>query len=339
MFGIFISILSSNLFLVWLGLEINMFGIIPFMLLNNREVNDNEINVGIYYFLVQVLGSMLFAWGSILGNFSILGVMGLCIKLGVPPFFWWVPSVFNRLDWFSIILMSTVQKVPLIILIRLAFDLSLWLSLLICFLGLVISAIGINFSNNQIKLLMAWSSIGNMSLFFCLFNFYFNMAIIYFVCYSISVFGVGLILFKNGVNLLDSNSENGINIDLLLNVSLAVLIFSGLPPLLGFISKIYLFSGLSVSEGDLMIKQIEVMDNNNYMVEYPIYKDLGGWSVSLILSGLLILQVVAYIKVFINIYGSFFTNLESSSRSTSLSWNIDYFLLLILISSGVILMI
>lgn len=172
--------------------------------------------------------------------------------------------------------MSRVQKVPSLFLIRFVFDFSLLFSLVIGLSGLLVSVAGIKFSKNKIKLLMAWSSVGKMSLIICLLNLYFKMALVYFICYVFRVFGIGLVLFKKKVEVLKREELRGIKIDSLINIRLAVLIFSGLPPLLGFVRKVYLFSGLSIKERELMLKQIEVMDKKNYMVEFPIYKKLRG---------------------------------------------------------------
>ena len=76
-----------------------MFGIIPFLILNNiSDKEKKELRTAIYYFIIQVLGRMLFSWGRIIGNSRLLGFIGLLIKLGIPPFFWWVPSILGRLD-------------------------------------------------------------------------------------------------------------------------------------------------------------------------------------------------------------------------------------------------
>nr|AVP74414.1 NADH dehydrogenase subunit 2 [Eurylepta cornuta] len=315
--GVLICVSSSNLFILWFGLELNMFGVIPFIVLNSNPNNQNkDLNVGIYYFIIQVIGSILFSWGSVVGSSSILGLSGLLIKMGVVPFFWWVPSVLSRVDWGSFLLLSTLQKIPSVLLIRISFDLSFNVCLFICLVGLVVSVIGINFSSGNFKLLLAWSSVGNMSLVVILATLYFNLGSLYFTCYAISVLGFILCISSPNSGDINNNENNG-GVNSLINISFFLLIFSGLPPLLGFITKVVLFSGLSICESDMMIKQISVIDNNNYMVDYPIYNVIGSWSLSIVISFILILQIIAYIKVFISVYTSISINLQGSSRSTN----------------------
>nr|YP_009176388.1 NADH dehydrogenase subunit 2 [Prosthiostomum siphunculus]ALI86953.1 NADH dehydrogenase subunit 2 [Prosthiostomum siphunculus] len=297
--GNFLTISGSNLFIIYLGMEINMFGIIPFIILNSNY-NIGKINVGIYYFLVQVFGSILFLWGALI-NISLLGIIGFAIKMGVSPFFLWVPSIFKRLDWFSIIIISTIQKIPSFVVLREVFDFQNNIGLLVCFSGLSVAAVGIHYSNNNIKLVLAWSSVGNMSLTFYLIMVNSQAAIMYFFSYCSVVIIIGLILIKNTIESTNFWSEVSGKSDLLQSLALGILIFSGLPPLLGFQWKLHFFSGLNINENEIMNNQIEILDYNHYMVDYPSYEVLMSWSISLLISVLLIIQVIGYIKIFINL--------------------------------------
>lgn len=95
------------------------------------------------------------------------------------------------------------------------------------------------------------------------------------MCYSISVIGVIIYILRTKENIIFSKKDRANSTNNYLIVSLFLLIFSGLPPLLGFIRKVLLFRGISLSERDMMIKQIRVLGKNNYMVEYPVYRVLG----------------------------------------------------------------
>lgn len=331
--GIIISISRSKLFIAWFGLELNMFGIIPFLILNsNLEESKNELNVAIYYFIIQVIGSMLFSWGRIIGNNSMLGLVGLLIKMGVSPFFWWVPSILSRIDWISLLILSTIQKIPSIVLIRIRFDLSFYSSLYICLSGLIIRIIGINFSSKNFKVLFAWSSVGKMRLLLLLTTLFFNLGFLFFLLYMGGLVGIVCYILNTKENFISKRKKNNNRVKNFIIISLFVLIFSGLPPLLGFITKVLFFRGIRLSERDLMIKQIKLLEKNKYMVEYPLFKVLGSWNLNIVVRIILIFQVVAYVKIFIKVYTSSLINLEGRRRN--LSYKVDlrkYLLLAILV--------
>lgn len=332
--GIIISIKSSKFFIAWFGLELKMFGIIPFLILNsNLEEKKKELKVAIYYFIIQVLGRMLFSWGRIIGNRRVLGLIGLLIKMGVSPFFWWVPSILRRVDWISLLVLRTIQKIPSIILIRISFDLSFNSSLYICLSGLIISIVGINFSSKNFKVLFAWSSVGNMSLLLLLLTLFLKLGIYFFILYMLSVTGVIVYILNTKENLVTKKKKKKNRVKNFIIISLFILIFSGIPPLLGFITKILFFRGISLSERDLMIKQVKIMKYKIYMIDYPKFKVLGRWKLNIIIRIILIFQVVAYIKIFIKVYTSSLVNLEGRRRN--LDYKIDlnnYLLMAVLIS-------
>lgn len=91
---------------VWLGIEVNLFRVLP-MLLGGGSSREAECCVK--YFVVQVVGSVvvvgggLFSmgyWGCFTVGGSFMGevalvivVVGLMIKLGFVPFHFWLPGV------------------------------------------------------------------------------------------------------------------------------------------------------------------------------------------------------------------------------------------------------
>jgi len=312
--GIVIRLTRKNLFMIWFGLELNMFGVIPLILLNSTEEKKRELNAGLYYFIIQVLGRMMFSWGSIIGRRSLVGVLGLIIKMGVSPFFWWVPAVIRRLDWFRILILSTVQKLPVLLLIRVRFDLKFFSALFLCLSGLLIRIVGIYFSTKKFKSLLAWSSVGNIRLILLLLVIYLKLGFIYFICYSIRVARICIYILNVEIKDIVQNKNRSNKVKNLIIASLFVLVFSGIPPLLGFVGKVLLFRGISIREMDLLIKQVEVIWKNKFMVEYPLFCVLGTWKLSIVIALILIIQIVAYVKVFIKLYISNSINLEARSR-------------------------
>jgi len=52
-----IIILSTNLFIIWICFELNLFSFVPLLL---NKISTNEREASIYYFLAQTLGSTIF---------------------------------------------------------------------------------------------------------------------------------------------------------------------------------------------------------------------------------------------------------------------------------------
>lgn len=282
--GLAISLLGDRMFVIWLGLEINMFGIIPFI---NRDDKDNiffrspsEMKVAFYYFFVQVMGSLLFLCGCILRDWFIIGCIGLLIKLGIPPFHQWVPILISRLDWFCIGLVRTIQKLPGIVLLRLLFDIEFRTCLFISLLGLLISAIGINMSYRNIKKLIGWSSIRNMSILIFLMALNWRWGVTYYFFYTALVITFCFII--KFFPLVESKIKV---------YRFVILIFSGAPPFLGFLVKLYFLRGVLVHDSYFGIY-------NAFLIMAPYY--LESFEVGGMYMLLVVLQSVGYIRAFIN---------------------------------------
>nr|BEU28602.1 NADH dehydrogenase subunit 2 [Planocera cf. heda SI-2017] len=341
--GLVISLLSNNIFLVWLGLEINMFGVIPFLNSNPNHTNNilllsiNEVNVSFFYFFVQVVGSLFFAWGSILGDWYIISVAGLIIKIGAAPFFWWVPSIIPRLDWLSIGVISTIQKVPGILLFRLMFDINLSICIILSIIGFFISGIGINFSSNNIKQLMAWSSVSNMSILFILLVLNNSLGLIYYGFYSIIVIVFCTIMsFSQGANLC-SSFLNGSNVPNNFLIGSIILIFSGLPPFVSFLLKVYFLSSFLMFDSINDIIEVE-LNGNSVSYFYLLGSYLNSWNVVILFIVLIVLQAVGYIKAFIGLNSTGSSRLSNSSYSINfVSKYLGYSILLIYMVSVVLI--
>jgi len=274
--GIIISICSKNLFLIWLGFEINMFSIIPFL---SNESLIKKMGVEFYYFLVQVIGTILFLWGSILNSFNVIGLLGFFIKLGYFPFFVWVPSIIVRLSWARIFLISTIQKLPIILLFRLIFDYDRNLIVFISLITIVLSIFGMFLKINKLKNVFGWSSIIKTRFILVILSVSFNLALLYFIFYSIHVFFFCFCLYKSKFNKLWFN-YNKLDSFWLIKGFFSFFFFSGLPPFLRFFYKI------------LFIKKLMYL----FWLE---------WVIIIIFCILLIVQVSVYINIFKNYFLNF----------------------------------
>lgn len=118
---------------VWLGLEVNLFRILPLIL---GRGSSGEAESCVKYFVIQVIGSGLIFFGAILrirywGYFVVRGCLieemalwiisiGLIIKIGLVPFHFWLPRVISNISWEACFGLSVWQKIaPLVILVGL----------------------------------------------------------------------------------------------------------------------------------------------------------------------------------------------------------------------------
>nr|AXA45224.1 NADH dehydrogenase subunit 2 [Clavatula tripartita] len=254
--GTLLSVSSIHWLSIWVGLEINLIGFLP-MLVYQKSISESESAVK--YFIMQALGSSFLMFGSLMAfgssftwdfysdfYLSNLGLMilmaGLCIKLGLFPFHYWLPGVMAGLPWFSCLLLTTWQKLaPLFLLLCL---LELMQSYSIIYVFCMISAgsslvggIG-GMNQTQIRALLAYSSIGHLGwMVFAILHSEWTMKV-YLMIYILISLSMFLSLW-----LSDSGAMKNINnlkspTFMQSSVMLLLLSLGGLPPLLGFIPKL-----------------------------------------------------------------------------------------------------
>ena len=282
--GLILCILSENLFLIWIALELNMFGVIP-LICNRNEKKRKETRVPFYYFFVQVVGRLCFFVGRSLGYYW-FGAVGLLIKLGLPPFCQWVPPIIARLDWFSIGLLRGVQKLPGVMLLRILFDVDRNICMFIGCLGLLFSGVGINTSFHKIKKLVGWSSVGNISLLFIILSFRKMIGLLFYIGYRLLI-----IFFCRLARFSDSDQVTAYWYNFIL------LVFSGIPPLIGFILKLCFFTN---------IVRLPLILKEGVFIGHFLDK----WNFIILVILLLALQKIGYLKRFIYIKSKMDNQLE-----------------------------
>jgi len=103
---------SSSILGTWCGLEI-MILIIMWVFNFSKEYLNSE--AGLKYCIIQMLGS-----GSLLAGLwtlwpsFILITLGLSLKLGLFPFYFWVTQVYKGRRLVAVFLISTITKLPLL---------------------------------------------------------------------------------------------------------------------------------------------------------------------------------------------------------------------------------
>lgn len=254
-FGTLFSISSSHWLGIWAGLEINLIGFLP-LLIYQKNVVERESAVK--YFITQAIGSRLLILGSLIvysmfftwevfsfsdfwGIGSAVIFSGIMLKIGVFPFYFWLPRVIAGLSWFSCLLLATWQKIAPLFLIALFLNSNsiYWLLVIISFFAagsrLIGGFGGIN--QTQLRALVAYSSIGHLGwILFAVahrwwaIKVYLRIYILISVCIFLSFWYRNLAALKNLNSSFRKKNE-------IINILVIFLSLGGLPPMLGFISK------------------------------------------------------------------------------------------------------
>lgn len=239
--GTFISISSSSLFGIWMGLEINLMSFIPIII--NLENNKKRRESAIKYFLIQAISSAIVIFRSLMfymigrENLSltpnIIITLALCIKIGIAPFHFWFPEVLEGLNWFNSLILLTWQKIsPLVILSLFFYSKAL---ILLALASAIIGAIsGIN--QTSIRKILAFSSISHLGWITRIIYFNSTLWLNYFYIYSFTRFILCFSFWFLNVNYFSQlRIIQQINEKFIIFINLLSL--GGLPPLLGFLPK------------------------------------------------------------------------------------------------------
>lgn len=231
------SISSINWLSIWIGLELNLFAIIPII---NFKSSIYSIESTIKYFLIQAFASILLLIFIInkfiffiINNYNILIIIPLLIKLSLIPFHLWLPSIIEGLNWITCFLILTWQKIsPIIIISYLNFNKNLIILIILISLNSILG-----YNQNSIRKIIALSSINNSSWILITILINENLWINYFLIYSLLNFLIIKIFKKYNINYI--NQLKFFNLNFFFKLNLLILIFSiiGLPPIIGFYIK------------------------------------------------------------------------------------------------------
>lgn len=160
---------------VWLGLEVNLFRVLPLLLGGG---SSGEAESCVKYFVVQMVGSTIMLGGALLGmgywgSFAVrrcliremsLGVVlvGLSVKLGLFPFHFWVPRVMLGVSWEACFGLCVWQKVaPLLVMVGLVEGFFVLVLTVIGCLGRVVGGLG-GLRQTQVRALLGYSTINHV---------------------------------------------------------------------------------------------------------------------------------------------------------------------------------
>nr|YP_626395.1 NADH dehydrogenase subunit 2 [Microtus rossiaemeridionalis]AAY30372.1 NADH dehydrogenase subunit 2 [Microtus rossiaemeridionalis] len=250
MVGPVITMFSSNLFVMWIGLEMNLLALIPLMLYDS---NPRSTEAATKYFLTQATASMMLLL-SILINFKQLGLwtfqpetsdtimtitfISLAIKLGLAPFHSWLPEVTQGIKLDVGLILLTWQKIaPLSILSQFYELMNPNLLILSAIISVMVGAWnGLN--QTQTRKIMAYSSIAHMGWMISILPYNPSLTTLNLLIYIMMTIPMFFILHTHSFTSITSMSLMWNKMPMALPmISLILLSTGGLPPLTGFLPK------------------------------------------------------------------------------------------------------
>nr|YP_010032945.1 NADH dehydrogenase subunit 2 [Protaeolidiella atra]QOW38679.1 NADH dehydrogenase subunit 2 [Protaeolidiella atra] len=240
--GPMMAVSSSNWLMCWVGVELSFLGLVPILLSDGYSIKSLSGESSLKYFCIQAVGSGLLMCGGIMYFLipsistlisSSIFLASIILKLGIFPFHFWVPSVVSGLNWNSMFLILTWQKLAPFLFLMNILESNPSMSAMVFMLGGFSAVVGAFIGLNQTKIgpVLGASSIthgGWISIGAACGNFW-----TYFFTYCFSL--LMLVLFLNeGFEFL---------------CGMTLLSLSGLPPFIMFIGKwSILKSALTLSE-------------------------------------------------------------------------------------------
>lgn len=203
--------------------------------------------------------------GILLGNIFL--TVGILFKLGSGPFHMWLPDIYDGVPTTITAIFSIVPKIAIFSLfLRLSLKLFInnlffWNQILIysAIISIVIGTFGALYQI-KIKKLLAYSAISHIGFLLIGFSslnslslFAMFFYIIIYIIISLNIFGLILVLRKQDNNLKFKKINEFIILfksNKLLAINFCIILFSiaGIPPLVGFYSKFYIFVSAIKSE-------------------------------------------------------------------------------------------
>ena len=236
-----IALSATHWLFLWVGLELN---ILSFIALIHSDQKTKTTEATVKYFIIQAAGSILFLTAGISSQSltppstltSTLILIRIFIKLGAAPFHFWFPPVASSLNWTSLLILTTWQKLAPLGVLSVAIK---WSSstipLLIATIRTLIGGLG-GIGQTQLRPIVAFSSIAHLGWIIALAYVNSLTMLLYFIIYVTLIYPL-ITIFKrtNTYSLLDD--KIGIRNKVTIIVSGLLLSLGGVPPLSGFILK------------------------------------------------------------------------------------------------------
>nr|QHB76969.1 NADH dehydrogenase subunit 2 [Hylomyscus endorobae] len=245
-----ITMSSSNLLLMWMGLELSLLAIIP-LLINKKNPRSTE--AATKYFVTQATASMIILLAIIL-NYKQLGtwmfqqqtndlilmmtLISLSMKLGIAPFHHWLPEVTQGIELHTGLILLTWQKIaPLSILFQIYNLLNTTITLSMAIMSIFIGAWG-GLNQTQMRKIMAYSSIAHMGWMLAIIPFNPSLTLLNLIIYILLTIPMFMAMMTYSSTTINSISLMWNKTPMLMTMTSSILLsLGGLPPLTGFLPK------------------------------------------------------------------------------------------------------
>uniref|UniRef100_A0AAU7E4D0 NADH-ubiquinone oxidoreductase chain 2 n=1 Tax=Protankyra bidentata TaxID=2904677 RepID=A0AAU7E4D0_9ECHN len=247
--SVFVVVSSSNLFLIWVSLELGTFSVVPILYLSD---SSRGVEAALKYFVINIIAALIFLLGAFNLKFSNISwglvdnsdlfcslflFLPLCVKIGLAPFHFWFPEVVQGVGYLQGFLVSTWQKISPIYLCCVFINGVEGLCLFFGSLSVLVGGWG-GLNQTQVRKILGFSSISFMGWIFCSV-----------VCGPIVVFSLFIIyFFVSGALFLVFNFTRLFSLSMISKVSgnpvfmgllvCGIISLGGLPPFSGFILKL-----------------------------------------------------------------------------------------------------
>nr|YP_010034062.1 NADH dehydrogenase subunit 2 [Colobopsis nipponica]QOW83441.1 NADH dehydrogenase subunit 2 [Colobopsis nipponica] len=229
------SLFINDLMMMWFFMEINNFMYICLLCL--KIFNKKMIFL---YFLIQTSSSLIMIFTIMLNfyffeflYFKLILMTALSMKLGIPPFHMWMPLISKFMNWDSLLILLSIQKLTPLYMIS-----TLEIPYFIMFLLIMMASYLSTFKMMNLlnfKLIITFSSINQTSWMLLLMLFKNLFWLFYFILYSsiLSMIHITFLYLKFSSNFMINISNYNIQ---LMMISLFFNL-SGLPPFSFFFMK------------------------------------------------------------------------------------------------------
>nr|WJH18424.1 NADH-ubiquinone oxidoreductase chain 2 [Cuculus clamosus] len=259
--GTTITISSNHWMMAWTGLEINTLAIIPLIA---KSHHPRAVEATIKYFLVQAAASTLVLFSSVINAWTtgqwditqmtnqtscLLLTTAIAMKLGLVPFHFWFPEVLQGSSMTTALLLSTIMKLPpIVILLLVSHSVN---PTLLTTMAIMSTALGgwMGLNQTQTRKILAFSSISHLGWMAAIIIYNPNLTLLNFYIYSIMTATVFLTLNTTKTLKLSTMMTSWTKTPMLnTTLMLTLLSLAGLPPLTGFMPKWLIIYDLTKQE-------------------------------------------------------------------------------------------
>nr|WRK21401.1 NADH dehydrogenase subunit 2 [Acostemma sp.] len=259
--GVTMTICSNNWLSMWSGMEMSMLSIIPLM--HNKKSMSSESSMK--YFIVQSMSSMMFMLSVVsmlIGvsmQYEIIMTIAMSIKIALAPFHSWILYIIEGLEYYPIILLITIMKIPPLTIIS-------YMSKELSLMSMTSMIIGSTMCLNQSSLrkIITYSSIFNMGMISSIIKqmiMWTSFIMIYSVMLTIFIMTIKF----NKINFMNQMVFNKFNMYTKTMLWINLLSMGGFPPLMGFINKLIVIQFLIMKHEFI---QLFIMSMSSLMVMF-----------------------------------------------------------------------